>query len=386
MKVLFAEWSSIGKNDLKAAFIAEGHSLVCFPLIIHDGLPVLETADRLCAILNKEVPDIVFSVDYFPVISEVCQKEDIRYISWIYDSPCRELCSVTIVNPCNTVYIFDKTLYREFCHAGITTVRYMPMAANVERLDSMTDHSKLLESYDISFVGSFYVEDPQDTYIDQVMSVLSGYEKGYLSGLMNAQLKIQGYNFVEELLPPVIDELWKILPVQIRPDSIETREYLYAHILNRRITALERLDLLEAIADRHLVDLFTWGKDFSMNYVCNHGPVDYYTEMPLVFKTSRINLNISLRGIRSGIPLRAMDIMGSGGFLLSNFQSDFLDYFVPGEDFVFFENKEDLLQKVDYYLSHEDERNAIAKNGHDKVAGSHTYRHRVREMLAQQEK
>ena len=77
MKVPFAEWSSIGKNDLKAAFIAEGHSLVCFPLIIHDGLPVLETADRLCAILNKEVPDIVFSVDYFPVISEVCQKEDI---------------------------------------------------------------------------------------------------------------------------------------------------------------------------------------------------------------------------------------------------------------------------------------------------------------------
>ena len=113
----------------------------------------------------------------------------------------------------------------------------------------------------------------------------------------------------------------------------------------------------------------------------NHGIVDYYTEMPLVFNRSRINLNITRRGIQTGMPLRAIDILGSGGFLLSNFQSDFLEYFVPGEDFVYFESREDLIQKVDYYLDHEAERQAIARSGHDKVAAAHTYRHRVREML-----
>jgi spore maturation protein CgeB len=113
----------------------------------------------------------------------------------------------------------------------------------------------------------------------------------------------------------------------------------------------------------------------------NHGPVDPYAELPLVFKKSRINLNISLRSIKSGIPQRAFDIMGSGGFLLSNYQSDFLDFFTPDEDFVCYESKSDLLDKITYYLTHEDERAAIAKNGHDKVAAAHTYRHRVREML-----
>ena len=103
--------------------------------------------------------------------------------------------------------------------------------------------------------------------------------------------------------------------------------------------------------------------------------------MPLVFKQSRINLNIALRGIKSGIPLRAYDIMGAGGFLLSNFQADFLEYFIPGEDFVYYESKEDLLKKVDYYLAHEEERKAIARNGYDRVSAGHTYRHRVREML-----
>jgi spore maturation protein CgeB len=116
--------------------------------------------------------------------------------------------------------------------------------------------------------------------------------------------------------------------------------------------------------------------------VRNHGTVDYYEEMPKVFKQSRINLNITRRGIQSGIPLRAVDIMGSGGFLVSNFQSDFLDYFIPGEDFVYYESKEDLQQKIDYYLNHEEERRAIAKRGHDKIAAGHTYRHRIREMLS----
>ena len=74
--------------------------------------------------------------------------------------------------------------------------------------------------------------------------------------------------------------------------------------------------------------------------------------------------------------------MGSGGFLLSNFQADFLDEFVPGEDFVYYESKDDLLYKIDYYLNHEEERAAIARSGHDKLAAGHTFRHRVREMLS----
>ncbi len=109
--------------------------------------------------------------------------------------------------------------------------------------------------------------------------------------------------------------------------------------------------------------------------------MDYLREMPLIFKRSKIDLNITLRSIKSGIPLRAFDIMGAGGFLLTDHRADLLDLFVPGEDLVYYENKEDLLQKVGYYLEHEEERKAIARNGHDKVATKHTYRHRVQEML-----
>ena len=383
MKIVFIEWESFGKEDVKEAFRAEGHEMVSFPVSIEEDLddaPVLE--DRLSLVLRRETPDFVFSINYFPAISNVCNRECIRYISWIYDAPYARLYSQTVLNPCNQVYVFDKETCMEFRNAGVDTVLYLPLAVNTDRLDTVTVSAGALElRYDVSFVGSFYVE--KNDYFDQMASGVSDFTRGYLDAVIAAQMKIQGYDFVESVLGPIINDLYKAFPLDPAPKGMESREYLYAqYVIDRRITALERIDLLNAIAKRHPVDIFTYIKDFTMPNVSNHGRVDYFHEMPLVFKQSRINLNISRRGIKSGIPLRAFDIMGCGGFLLSNFQADFLDDFVPGEDFVYYESREDLLQKVDYYLCHEEERKAIARNGHDKVAAGHTYRHRVREMLA----
>ena len=390
MRILFIEWQSFGNNDIKEAFALEGHEAISYPFSNKDGRRDADIEKDLSTVLRKETPDVVFSFNYFPVISNVCKKEEIRYISWIYDSPYVMLYSYTVINPCNVIYVFDKELYMEFHNAGIQTVHYMPMAANVERLDKAVakavDMSVFSASsqptylYDISFVGSLYTEE--HNFFDR-MTTLSDYTNGYLDAIMSAQMKIQGYNFIQELLSPIMDDLYQALPMDPNPDGVESKEYLYAqYVINRKITGLERTELIRAVTERFHFDLFTPNKEFTMPNLTNHGTTDYYSQMPLVFKQSKINLNISLRSIKSGIPLRAFDILGSGGFLLSNFQADFLDDFVPGEDFDYYESKEDLLVKLEYYLNHDDERAAIAKNGHDKVAANHTFRHRVREMLA----
>lgn len=377
MKILFIEWASFGNEDMKEAFAAEGHTLVCFPFSNREARQDKATELRLTDTLQKETPDFVFSFNYFPLISNVCKKEDIKYISWVYDSPYVMLYSYTAINPCNIIYVFDKELCLEFQRAGINTVHYLPMAANVERLDRIQASPFL---YDISFVGSLYTE--KHNFFER-MTTLSDYTRGYLDALMSTQMGIQGYNFIQESLSPVMEDLYKALPMDSNPDGVETKEYLYAqYVINRKITGLERTRLIKAISQKHTFDLFTHAPDFKLPNLNNHGTVDNYQEMPLVFKQSKINLNISLRSIKSGIPQRAFDIMGSGGFLLSNYQNDFLDHFNPGEDFVFYESEEDLLAKIDYYLTHDNEREAIAGNGHDKITQLHTYRHRVKEMLS----
>lgn len=393
MKIAFMEWESFGNNDIKEAFRAEGHIVVCFPFSNKNPRQDAELEKSLSSFLHREVPDVVFSFNYYPVISNVCKKETIRYISWIYDSPYVLLYSYTVVNPCNTIYVFDKEQYLEFHRAGIQTVHYMPMAVNTERLGQLrperTDSSLIPAAsvsvkpsylYDVSFVGSLYTEE--HNFFDR-MKKLPDYASGYLDAVMAAQQKIQGYNFIQESLSPIMDDLYRALPIEPNSDGVETKEYLYAqYIINRKITGLERTDLIRAVTEHFHFDLFTHNRNFTLPNLTNHGPVDCYCQMPLVFKQSKVNLNISLRSIKSGIPLRAFDILGSGGFLLSNYQADFLDYFTPGEDFDCYESKEDLLDKIGYYLSHDSERIAIAQNGHDKTAKNHTFRHRVREMLA----
>jgi spore maturation protein CgeB len=73
--------------------------------------------------------------------------------------------------------------------------------------------------------------------------------------------------------------------------------------------------------------------------------------------------------------------MGSGGFLLSNYQEDFYNIFVPGEDCVLFSSDDEMLSLAGYYLTHETARAQIAANGLGKITDYHTYVHRIHSML-----
>lgn len=335
--------------------------------------------------LKKYCPDFVFSFNFLPVISKVCNQENINYVSWIYDNPEIFLYNYNMKNPCNIVLMFDSKQYMEFKEGGIKNVYYLPLAASTKRLDSITPSKadKKKFSADISFLGSLYTERVQ--YYEEISQKLDPYTLGYIDGIIQSQLQVDGVNFVEQCLTPditqKIQEASNIYPYS---DSIETLEYLYAnYIINRQITIIERKELLTLVGAHHPLKLYTYklNSSFSPTGVHNMGPANYFTEMPLIFKLSKINLNITLRSIQHAIPLRVFDILGSGGFLISNYQHDLAYHFIPGEDFVYYESRKDLLDKIDYYLSNDKERIDIAKNAHRKIQERHTFDVRVKEII-----
>ena len=386
MKVLMLTWKSFGNEDMIDALKELGHKVTELPFSDKGEKPDDQLEAELVAALQKASPDFLFSFNYFPVASLACRKEDIPYVAWVYDSPYVRLYHYTINYPTNHVFVFDKQQYLEFHNAGILTVHYLPMAANTKRLSAMTDFASFrktswLNRHEVAFIGSLYTEKHQ---FYQRMEKISPYTRGYLEGLMAAQKQVWGYNFIQESLPKdILADMQKALPLTPAADSVESVEYLFAqYVINRQITATERLELLSAVAEKYSLDLYTPDETFKMKNCTNHGAVDYYDFAPYVFKQAKINLNITLRSILTGIPLRAFDIMGAGGFLLTNYQADFLDYFYPGEDFVFYESKSDLLDKIGYYLQHDDERSAIANNGLQKISADHTYEHRIKEIIS----
>ena len=333
--------------------------------------------------IKKESPDLAFSFNYYPLVSKVCQKAGLKYISWVYDNPQVALYHYTLVNSCNEVFLFDSEMYETFASQGIKTVHFMPLAASTERLDTyaLNSGNEALYRSKISFVGSLYTEE--HNFYERMLTKLDPYGHGYLEGLMKSQMQIHGYNFIESsLTETLLEKMYAALPLEPHKESVETKSYLYAdYVINRRITGIERVELLKKLAEKYTVDLYTKDTSFSAPGIRNHGIVSYYRDMPHVFKGSDVNLNISLRSIKKGIPLRCFDIMGSGGFLLSNYQEDFLRFFEPDVDFVFYESQSDLVNKVSHYLLHEDERKTIAESAYKKIKNYHTFDIRVEQLL-----
>ena len=83
---------------------------------------------------------------------------------------------------------------------------------------------------------------------------------------------------------------------------------------------------------------------------------------------SKISLNFSwgLPGTHA-LHGRVFETMFSGALLVENRNSETPQFFDPMSDYVVFDTKEDLVEKVRYYLEHEDERQRIALCGHQKA-------------------
>ena len=154
-------------------------------------------------------------------------------------------------------------------------------------------------------------------------------------------------------------------------------------LFQQQLTCQERNKYLNLISEHFPLDIYSGS---NTNVLCPkaaaHGFISYYETMPQIFNHSKINLNISLRSITSGIPLRCMDILGAGGFLLSNFQSELVDAFVPEQDFVYFEDEKDLLDKIQFYLTHEQERMKIAAHGFQTIRENYSYEIQIQKMLS----
>ncbi len=385
MKVLYIAWDAYGSKDVQAEFNRRGYEVDKYWLERSQDTysnPRIEQ-ELICKLSSKKY-DFVFSWNYFPVVAIACNVCKVPYAAWVYDSPVLSLWHCSVVSPYNYIFIFDKMDYLELKGKGINTVYYLPLAANVDKYDSYQMDEEIEEIYSapISFIGSTYTENKFNDY--RKLNRLDSYSKGYVDGLLMAQKKIYGNLVMDEMLTPeLVDKLREVSNVLVRKDvAYDYKMWFGRSVLPKCITAMERQEILAAISEKYPFYLYTIKKTPSLPKAINRGQAGNEREASYIFRCSKINLNITLRSIRTGIPLRAFEIMGSGGFLLTNYQEDFLDYFEPGVDYAYYDSYEDLLMKIEYYLTHEEERQTIARNGYEKVKAYHTYRNRFDTIIS----
>lgn len=371
MKIFYYTWLENSENDMMEALTRLGHTVVKCHIPLKNYEEDEEFTANLEHIFLEHQCDIFFSFDFFPIIAKSAQQLRKRYIAWIYDMPHLTLFSPAVQSEYTSIFVFDKVQYEEVKRIKPNHLYHLPLPVNTVRLNKLLgDFSGEAEyQQDISFVGSLYEKN-----MYRQINYLPEYLKGYIDGVAESQQKIYGYNLVQETLTDeIIKELEKYIHMNLDESYLVTTRQLYADMINAEVTCRERRDLMSALATIGRFKLYTGSDVGLVPGVEPGGIVSYDRQMPQVFRSSKINLNITLRSIVSGIPLRALDIMGAGGFLLSNYQPELAEYFIDGQEVVMFESKEDMLAKADYYLRHEEQRKEIAYRGWKKVQEEFSY-------------
>lgn len=349
----------------------------------------LANTDDQTVIENKlagEDVDWLFTFNFEPFLAELCVKHNKVYLSWIVDWPHPHIYANVARNSNIYIFIFDKAGYYEALGRGMENVRYLPLAPDIEFFDHKIENAakEKIEkiTIDVSFMGNLY--DAKEHSLYDRIKYLPPMVKGYLDGLMSAQKKIWGYTFIGEAIR---DEIWQQIRQYVQWDLGDKYDSVYETLFERmlceKIAQEERQELCSLLAGKYNFALYTKSNtDFDKN-IHNHGAIDYFNDMPLLFRYSKINVNITLRSIKSGIPLRCLDILACGGFLLSNYQPELAEYFVDGEEIIMWQDFADMTEKIDYYLEHEEERKQIAKAGYEKVKQLFHYNLLAGEMIDQ---
>lgn len=381
MHILMYRWKAYNYRDIEQTFLAMGHTVdnIEQELGSYDVSPEFEkTIEEL---IKRNHYDMVFTVNYFALISNVCQRQQIKYVSWTCDNPLISMYHESVFHPCNYIFTFDKTNYLEFKSMGVEHIWYLPLAVDVNRLDAVITHAEDMAKYqgDVAFVGSLY---ERNSY-DKLKHRLPEYLRGYFDAVMEAQLNVSGANIVEPMLTvEVLEQLQQYFSLEKSEGSFSDLSLIFqTTVLGFKIAEVQRRRALIELSKHFKVNVYSNSNVSDLVRVQYCGSVDYWSEMPKVFHASKINLNFTIPNIKSGIPLRIWDVLGSGGFLLTNYQAEIPYYFKEGEDLVCFDGIEDMREKAAYYLEHEEERQQIARNGYEKVKQHHGYVERIKTML-----
>lgn len=384
MKILFHRYGSICEPDIIDAFKALNFT------IIEDDAEISQKSidgETRISILAEQIltqnPVFVFSINYFPYISEVCQRLNTLYVCLSVDCPVLELFSTSVHNSCNRIFLFDHNQYLQVMDENPECIFHLPLGSNTDRWDhTIASLSGKRWKYDLSFVGSLYTE--KSSYAGLGLP-LSDFDRGFMDGLIEAQLKLPALSLIEAALPDfIIKALKNTAPdFHVLSDAFkDTDAYVAAnYYLGMRISELERIRTLNLLGENFQIDLFTRSDTSSLKNVRCHDGVSTHTQMPEIFYRSKINLNITMRPIQTGLSQRIWDVLGCRGFLLTNYQTEIPDYLEIGSDLDCYENLAELQEKAAFYLEHEDIRLAIAEHGYATVKQKHTCLHRVIAML-----
>jgi len=272
--------------------------------------------------------------------------------------------------------VWDRAHARELQNFGVPNVIHLPMAApdreyNTQPLDLPRCRAV------VSFVGG-----QNTSYFSSNTAVPSNsLLAGALTQAIRSDLRdvsfYDAYHDVFGLGEPVDSDAPQDGNVK------KTLAYFNAKLFYHALLCIRNRDRFVIFLKRRLGDSFDlhglrWDTMYGLNTRPNLPTPDAYFNH---FREVAINLNLVNGNAESGLNMRHFEITAAGGFMLCYQQPELGEHFQIGKECAVFTSEADLLDKIQYYLGHPEERAAIAQAGQRRTLSQHLYRHRLQYLL-----
>ena len=376
MKCLLYDWNSYFRQDIDELLRQNSITTEKFSWKFNDYEEDEAFENWFSQNIETGVYDFVISVNYFPLIAKGCYEKGYKYIAWCYD------CPLNVNNPektmgysTNYIFMFDKKQYEEYRDLGFDTVYHLPLGVNKGRVTGYAISELQDDKYicDVSLVGSLY-----ESQLPVITSRVSDDVKNLLNEIVKVQENIYDRYVIKQC---ITDDLLRLINSFYVGTDFEVSKKALEFSLACEATRNNRLMLLNLLGRRYDTALYSFQTFDKLDRVRQCGVLDYATQLPKAIVNSKISLNPILRCTQSGIPLRAFDVMGYGGFLLTSYQSEIAATFEDGVHLAMYGSYEEALDKAEYYIKHEEIRRTIAQNAQKLVLSDFTLESRFEDIL-----
>ena len=381
MRILFAQSKVQECPSILFALDRMGHQAAYYPKPIEELGEDEEEERAIEDFLKKHKVDFVLSNFFTSIIARVTNRLGMKYAVWCMDSPTYSTwVAETALDNCYLFY-FD---YRE-CElkkqSGHQNTYHLPLAADVVWGENLVITDGELQKYgcNMSFVGNLYTVNLYDRALDRFSGNM---QDVFTETIENSAFVWDGQERLH-ISPNMVQEVRNVCPeIFEHPYRISDEYFLKTFLLGRKLTQVERTLLMELLAQQYDIHLYTGNTEKVPEGVRRFPQIDAGDGALKVYYSSKINLNITMRSIASGVPARVFNVMSVGGFVLSNWQEEIPELFAEDKEIVTYKTPEELIDKAHYYLRHDNERIRIGVNGYQKVKAQHTYEQRIEKIIS----
>jgi spore maturation protein CgeB len=361
----------IQKETVSALRRIPGARIIVLEICSH---PDARAMGQVIDVLKKHACTVLVTVnewgmDVEGVLSAFCGQNNITHINWCVDDPFfEEIIQIKKFrsDPHRFDFVSDKGYVEPMRSRGYNAF-FLPLAADPEWFHPMGGSGETAWENDVIFVGNTYL-----VQMDDLLKIAPG--------------------FVETLIPFIGIVVDRYLESHIEREIKNLRlpgalNYDKALFIARQAAGyFGRKRLIQAVANKYS-GFRVFGDDGWKQVLPPQqlGYAKYYTNLCATYQKAKITIDINRMVIRNGFTQRIFDVPASGSFVLTSAKpcvSEFFKTTGSDQEVAVFNSCSDLLEKIGYYLAHEQERLAIAGRGSRAVLDKHTYDHRIREMFS----